>query len=231
MNTRAHRRILAECTRLLSLHSIPVTDSVHRIMEYFFSADHHVSLADIECFAEEEGLTITKPDIKKTIDLLVEFGFATKRIFADGVERYEHYHIGEHHDHLYCLKCGKIIEFYSSTLEEEQVEAAREHGFHAFSHKMQINGLCSQCFGEESQILPLTRVQSGGTFRIIEVSPSHGKGGGHGIVRRLHELGLVPGTEGQVMHNGRGMIVINIGQSRIALRRGQSHKIKVTLTN
>ncbi|MBD3321996.1 MAG: hypothetical protein GF350_12940 [Chitinivibrionales bacterium] len=231
MKKQTHHKIFSEFARILARHSIAVSDSVLTAIEFFFSEDHHVSTEDVEHFARENNLGISKAEINKAFELLEKFGFATKRVFADGVQRYEHFHIGEHHDHLYCLKCGRIIEFYSSGLEEEQGDVAREHNFHAFSHKMQINGLCSQCFGEPSQEIPLSEVQAGGTFCITRIATRSGRFGGHGFSRRLNDLGLVPGAEGQVINNGRGMVIINCGSARIALRRGQSRKIMVALTN
>jgi Fur family ferric uptake transcriptional regulator len=142
--------------------------------------------------------------------------------------RYEHLHLGEHHDHFYCLKCGKIIEFFSPEIEDWQTRVARDHEFHAFDHKMQIHGLCKKCFGS-SKALPLSKVETGGKFRIVEVSDREQFYQGCKMVQRLMDMGILPGTEGTVINNHGGRIVLLINNSRVALGRGMSQIIKVVL--
>lgn len=230
MNKPAHRRLLAECLDLLTSHGIPIDDAVRAVIQSFFDTDSHVAVDDLIDTAGQEHRPISRSEVERAMELLVEYGFATRKVFADGNPRYEHLHLGEHHDHLYCLKCGAILEFYSPDLEEMQLEEARRHGFHAFSHKMQINGLCDKCFGTSSQtLMPLLMVQPGGRFRIVEVGRQGRHGRGHR--RRLAELGLVPDAVGEVVSNHGFMVVIQLGGQRLALRRGQTHDIRVTLTD
>lgn len=228
MNRRAHRRILAECRRCLAVHGTAVEQPVDEILEYFFANDSHVSIGDIERFCRERGLDIDRPAIEETLQLLVEYGFASRKQFGDDEVRYEHLHPGEHHDHLYCLRCGAIIEFYAPELEELQAAEARARGFHAFSHRLQIHGLCDSCFGEASETLqPLSSVRRGGTFRIVEIA---GRGHGRGR-RRFTDMGLIPDARGEVLSNTLGIVVVNLGGSRLALGRGQAEQVRVALTN
>jgi len=75
--------------------------------------------------------------------LLVEAGLATERHFDDGITRYEIEH--EHHDHLVCIKCGKIQEFECDEIEERQNEIATSHGFEILRHRHELYGHCSSC--------------------------------------------------------------------------------------
>jgi Fur family ferric uptake transcriptional regulator len=232
MNHQSHRRILAECLRFLSVNGVSVDDSVKAIIEFFFSADHHVSLTDIQNHARTRRLSISREQISRTLSLLVEYGFAVRKEFGESTTVYEHLHLGEHHDHFYCLRCGRIIEFVSAGIEQLQLEEARKAGFHAFSHRMQIHGLCGECFGEAEQtLLQLTMVQKGGKFRVVGYEGEK-KGKPHRHARRrFADLGLVPGAEGEVINNSLGMLVINLHGSRIALGRGESRHVTVTLRN
>lgn len=223
-----HKQILIECLEFLKNNGITVDDDLRRLIAFFFSTDHHMSLEDIRRFVQEHKIKISDSAIRDAFSLLVEYGFAIERVFGDNMVRYEHLHIGEHHDHFYCLKCGKIIEFYSPEIEDWQVRVAKDHEFHAFDHKMQIHGLCKQCFGT-SKPMPLSIVESGGKFRIIEISDKEQFYQGCKMVRRMMDIGILPGTEGAVITNHGGRIVLLINNSRVALGRGMSQGIKVTL--
>jgi Fur family ferric uptake transcriptional regulator len=231
MNKHAHKMLFTQCCQLLEANHVPLDESMLRLMEYFFEADHHITLKECEDFVRREGLALLTPAIAKTLELLVEYGFATEKSFLTGTTYYEHLHLDEHHDHCYCLRCGAIIEFFSPALEEIQKQEAKRHGFHPFSHRLQINGLCDSCFSHSRRKLtPLVMVQPGCSFRIMEIQ--HGgvlhfpRGGG---LRRLAELGLAPNLEGRVISNAGLMFVVQIGGNRLALRRGQAHKIMVQL--
>lgn len=223
-----HKQILIECLEFLKNNGITVDDDLRRIIEFFFSTDHHVALEDIRRFVHEHKINISDSAIRDAFALLVEYGFAIERIFGDNMVRYEHLHLGEHHDHFYCLKCGRIIEFFSPEIEDWQTRVARNHEFHAFDHKMQIHGLCKKCFGT-SITMPLSKVENGGKFRIVEISDKDQFYQGCKMVQRLMDIGILPGTEGIVITNHGGRIVLLIKNSRVALGRGMSQGINVTL--
>jgi Fur family ferric uptake transcriptional regulator len=51
----------------------------------------------------------------------------------------------EHHDHLICVKCNKIIEFVNPEIEVEQEKIAKENGFKLLNHTMYLYGICKEC--------------------------------------------------------------------------------------
>lgn len=53
----------------------------------------------------------------------------------------------EHHDHLICVKCNKIIEFINKEIEQEQEKTAKENGFKLLNHTMYLYGICKDCMG------------------------------------------------------------------------------------
>jgi len=83
--------------------------------------------------------------VYRTMKLLVEAGLATERHFDDGITRYEIEH--EHHDHLVCIKCGKITEFECEMIEKTQNEIAESHGFEILRHRHELYGHCAACQG------------------------------------------------------------------------------------
>jgi Fur family transcriptional regulator, ferric uptake regulator len=234
MNLAGNDTLMRECLALLDSNDIPLNEAAHGIIEFFFGSDHHVALRDIEDHLRGRGGAVDLDEATRTMRLLVDYGFASERRFPDGRVRYEHLHIGEHHDHFYCLRCGAIIEFASPPIEQMQEEVARSHGFHAFSHRLLIRGLCDSCFKVAApKGMTLAAVQSGGKFRVIRVERGgHGFGFGHGARKRLADMGVSAGVQGEVLSNhGIGMMVVQIGGARLALGHGQTRKVVVELLN
>ena len=65
--------------------------------------------------------------------------------FGDGVSRYEVAWQDEHHDHLICIECQKIVEFEDEGIEQLQHKVAERHGFELVRHKLELYGVCSDC--------------------------------------------------------------------------------------
>ena len=63
---------------------------------------------------------------------------------GDGILRYE-LNLSEHHDHLICTNCGKIIEFSDDFIELNQIKIASKNNFILKEHVMTIYGLCERC--------------------------------------------------------------------------------------
>ncbi|MCG2634790.1 MAG: ferric iron uptake transcriptional regulator [Gammaproteobacteria bacterium] len=55
-----------------------------------------------------------------------------------------------HHDHMVCMRCGKIQEFTDCGIEQLQMEAATRHGFRVSSHSLYLYGLCADCGSSKS---------------------------------------------------------------------------------
>ena len=63
----------------------------------------------------------------------------------DGRTVYDHDYGYPQHDHLYCTRCRKLLEFQSDELIEIRDQMAALHGFRVESHRMIINGICREC--------------------------------------------------------------------------------------
>jgi Fur family ferric uptake transcriptional regulator len=81
--------------------------------------------------------------VYRTMKLLCEAGLASERHFDDAVTRFEIQH--EHHDHLVCLRCGKIVEFECAMIESAQDRIVQEYGFRLLRHRHELYGHCPSC--------------------------------------------------------------------------------------
>ncbi|HKK50225.1 MAG TPA: transcriptional repressor [Myxococcota bacterium] len=139
----AHEVELKALADYLEKNNLKHTKQRELILTTFLEAKGHVTSDDLFQTVREQNPTIGYTTVYRTMKLLSEAGLATERHFDDGITRYELEH--EHHDHLVCEKCGKIIEFECEAIETAQNEIAREHGFQILRHRHELYGNCRDC--------------------------------------------------------------------------------------
>lgn len=116
------------------------------IAETFFATEGHLSIDELLERVRGEDPKIGTATVYRTMKLLAQCGLASVRQFGDGHTRYEMAHVDdEHHDHLICTQCNKIVEFVNPEIEKLQERVAREHGFVVTQHKMELYGVCESC--------------------------------------------------------------------------------------
>ena len=71
-------------------------------------------------------------------------GLVLRHHFEGGLSVFE-LNEGYHHDHLVCIKCGKIVEFVDEIIERQQCTIAQQHHFEITEHYLYIYGICPQC--------------------------------------------------------------------------------------
>ncbi len=88
----------------------------------------------------------SKATVYRCLGLLVGKGIVRRvRLAEEGGWKYERVAAGDHHDHIVCLGCGKVIEFRNDEIERLQEEVCRRYGFKAAGHRMRIAGYCREC--------------------------------------------------------------------------------------
>jgi Fur family ferric uptake transcriptional regulator len=129
--------------RYLEAHSLKRTRQRDVILDVFLAAKGHVSSEDLYQTIRKKNPRIGYTTVYRTMKLFVEAGLAEERHFDDGVARYEVEQ--DHHDHLVCTKCGRIVEFESDLIEKTQTEIAAKYGFRILRHRHELYGHCSNC--------------------------------------------------------------------------------------
>jgi Fur family ferric uptake transcriptional regulator len=122
-----------------------VTGERLALFEEIFSQHGHIDAEELLGAMKERGLKISRATVYRNLDLLVESGLARKQRLGGRGHLYEHVHAGQHHDHLVCTGCGRVVEFVSPGIAALQAEICRAHGFAPMRHTLQIAGLCNVC--------------------------------------------------------------------------------------
>ena len=115
------------------------------ILDVFLRTEGHLSGEDLYQLVREKDPTVGQTTVYRTLRLLTDAGLAREVRFGDGRAHYEHNYKHEHHDHMICSQCGKIIEFYSPELEAIQDAMAAKYKFELRSHLLRMIGICAQC--------------------------------------------------------------------------------------
>lgn len=148
-NTRDPLDVLRE---YVASNGLKFTRQRELIAEVFFGEAGHLTVEDLLERVREQDPQVSLATVYRTMKLLTECGLADAHRFGDRHVRYEPSEgEDEHHDHIICTECGKIVEFFNPRLERLQEEIAVEHGFNLTEHRMELYGTCiqSDCDGKK----------------------------------------------------------------------------------
>ena len=127
----------------LEEHSLKHTKQREAILDVFVTVEGHITSEELFNRVRSVHPNIGYTTVYRTMKLLCDAGLATERHFDDAITRYEIAH--EHHDHLVCTRCGKIIEFECAMIEHTQDEIAARYGFRVLRHRHELYGHCNEC--------------------------------------------------------------------------------------
>ncbi len=112
-------------------------------------ADHgHFDPDDLLIKMRKKGIRVSKASIYRTLPLLLECGLIEQVLKVDKHAHYEHTFGHGHHDHLICIRCGKVIQLFSEKLERLQGQLCKKENFRCVSHTLEMKGYCKKCEGK-----------------------------------------------------------------------------------
>jgi len=115
------------------------------ILDIFLRTEEHLTSEDLYWLVQKEDPTVGHTTVYRTLKLLTEAGLAREVRFGDNKTYYEHHYNHEHHDHMICTECGKVIEFFSPEIEEMQDKMADKFSFRPTHHSLRMWGVCDEC--------------------------------------------------------------------------------------
>ncbi len=121
---------------------LKTTRQRNTIISVFFRLRGHISVEELLNEVKKVNPRIGYATVYRTLHLLVESNLVEERRFGDGLARYEGHSDVEHHDHMICLECGEISEFFNPRLEALQEKLAEENNFEIFRHRLELYGVC-----------------------------------------------------------------------------------------
>ena len=103
----------------------------------------HLSAEDVYKLLLADGIDIGLATVYRVLTQFEQAGLLVRHHFESGKAVYE-LNEGKHHDHLVCLQCGRVEEFYDAEIEKRQLRIAHERGFQIREHALYLYVECTK---------------------------------------------------------------------------------------
>lgn len=115
-----------------------------KILEIFQTSEQrHLSAEDVYRILLNEHMDIGLATVYRVLTQFEQAGLLSRNNFESGKAIFE-LNEGKHHDHLVCLDCGRVEEFFDADIEQRQQSIARERGFALQEHALSLYGNCTK---------------------------------------------------------------------------------------
>lgn len=112
---------------------------------HFTAEELHEKVREINC-------NIGLATVYRNLDLLEKLDIVKKLNFMEDEAHYEFVEIGEHHHHMICIDCGKIIEFNFGNLQDFKEGLEERYNFHTRKHYIKFFGRCRECQEKNNKV-------------------------------------------------------------------------------
>lgn len=106
--------------------------------------NRHLSAEEIYKILSDAGNDVGLATVYRVLTQFESAGLVKRHHFESGTSVFE-LNQGEHHDHILCVKCGRVAEFMDEVIEQRQKAIAEKAGFSMTDHCLYIYGICSEC--------------------------------------------------------------------------------------
>jgi len=103
--------------------------------------NQHISAEDVYKILLEQHEEIGLATVYRVLNQFDDAGIVSRHHFEGGKSVFELSH-KQHHDHLVCLKCGKVVEFEDDVIEQRQKDIAVSHNIKLTNHSLYLYGEC-----------------------------------------------------------------------------------------
>jgi Fur family transcriptional regulator, ferric uptake regulator len=115
-----------------------------KVLELFQrSKMRHMTAEDVYRMLLDEQADVGLATVYRVLDQFEKAGLLLRHHFEGGKAIYE-VNEGNHHDHLVCMQCGRVEEFYDPEIEKRQVKIAKDRGFTIRDHQLYLYAECSK---------------------------------------------------------------------------------------
>lgn len=134
-----------EFERYLRKEGLRLTNQRLTVVKTAFATHKHFTAEEMLALSKKVDPTVSRATVYRTLFLLCKAKLLVRQDFEKGKVYYEHLIGHHHHDHLVCLKCGRIYEFESEKIEDIQKKIATKKRFVPLTHSLKIFGICKNC--------------------------------------------------------------------------------------
>ncbi len=152
--------------KFLEGKALRLTEARAAIVEAALARTGHYPIEELIADLKRLGIRGSKATVYRTLPLLAEAGIVKPAIVAGDTKSYETTWGADHHDHLVCGGCGKVVEFGFEAFEILQREVAGRYGFRLDNHHHELVGTCPECLAKEGGNPEAPPAAADGTTRV-----------------------------------------------------------------
>lgn len=133
------------------INDLGLNNSVQKeyVLKLLFNCENHLNADDIQQMIKKEyKINIGIATVYRVLNLFEEMGIVRAITIHGQDSKVYEINLKSHHDHIVCMRCGKIEEYISKEIEELQEHVAQNRGFKLQSHNMIMYGICKECQNE-----------------------------------------------------------------------------------
>ena len=130
---------------ILREHGHKLTPQRHAVLKVIASSHDHLTPEAIYEEAHLKNPDIGLVTIYRTLDLLSELNLVCRIHAPDGCRSYMMRRPTEHHHHLVCSRCGRVVDFAGCDLDDMEKRLTQETRFDIKGHLLEFSGLCPDC--------------------------------------------------------------------------------------
>jgi Fur family ferric uptake transcriptional regulator len=120
------------------------TEQQRDMVRYIFAQHNHFDAEQLIDNMKHAGFRVSRATVYRTLTKLVDAGLL-RRLELGPRMFYEHDYGYPPHEHIYCQKCGRVIEFQNPAIEKIIREVCQQHSFQIGDHTFIVRGICSEC--------------------------------------------------------------------------------------
>jgi Fur family ferric uptake transcriptional regulator len=114
------------------------------MVRFIFAQHNHFDAEQLIDDMKRAGFAVSRATVYRTLTKLVDAGLL-RRLELGPRMFYEHDYGYPQHEHMYCQRCGKVIEFQDGALDNLIRQVCQQHHFQTSSHTFIIRGICADC--------------------------------------------------------------------------------------